>query len=100
MNQIRNTLLVKFLLQKILLLRIFVTQLKLVIIDIVKKIWPNSVISYKEDSGGCICKINILNFLSITEADFKDYLDDKKKLYEICKYFKDENNKKFNKLIN
>ncbi len=58
--------------------------------------WPGSLVSHKEDSGVFICKINVLNFLSITEVDFKDYLDGKKTLDQICKYFIKKDYKKFN----
>lgn len=65
-------------------------------LDFVKKTWPNSVVSFQEDSGGFVCKINVLNFLSITEADFKDYLYDKKTLSEICEYFRLKPHTKYN----
>ena len=53
----------------------------------------NSVVSFKEVfkgevSDGFIGEVNVLNFLEITNSDFKSYLDDKMTLSQICKYFK------------
>jgi hypothetical protein len=58
-------------------------------INYINSDWLNSVVNFERDSKShYILKINVLKFLSITESDFKDYLDDKKTLYWICKYLR------------
>lgn len=53
--------------------------------------WLNSVVNFERDSKSCyICKINVLKFLEIKEEDFKDYLDGKKNISQICKYFRSQ----------
>jgi hypothetical protein len=88
MNQIRAYTISQIFIPKDTFIEDFCYTIKISHLDLVKKTWPNSVVSSQEDSGGFICKINVLSFLSITEADFKDYLDNKKILSQICKYFK------------
>jgi hypothetical protein len=48
--------------------------------------WPNSVVSSEKVSGGFICKVNVLKFLKITEENFKDYLEGKKRFHEVYNY--------------